>query len=353
MPFAPENFRFAIPALVTAGLFAVVANFGNGDIYAATGPVVVKQTVAGYQDNAGQSRGKAAFDVGADGPGMSSILSSIKLSIARERVEDSQWRDNKYLQAMYGDGVRVSDSWTVSGVRNFGKLTDARIAAGASSDGVVRSQNLGIGASQWFVHETLQTALDLSRVEVQRPEYEILDFDATVLTAPPEVSTSGATLSLRHLATPVTMALYSATFSHATDRPLARFFQAGVRQYVPGLGGAFHGTLYRGVNRGGLSTQTMYGQVDSWSADLAWVQEFGQATQLRAGWRVYQERETGRAYRDVTQFGSDLFSIGFAHDVKPDLTAGKPVTIEAGVARYLTNNNLTATTANLGVSGRL
>ncbi len=353
MRFAPDNFRVACPAMVTTAMVVVASNFCGVTLLAATRPVVVKQALAGYQDNAGQTRGKAMFDVGADIGANGPWASTLKLSIARERVDDSQWRDNKYLQTMYGDGVRVSDSWALSGVKMFGKLTDARMAAGGSSDGVVRSQNFGVGASRWFVHETLQTGLDLSRVEVQRPEYEILDFDATVLTAPPAVSTSGASLSLRHLATPVTMTLFSATFNKATDRPLARFYQAGVRQYVPGLSGAFHGTVYRGVNRGSLSTQTTYGQVDSWSADVAWVQELGQATQLRAGWRVYQERETGRAYGDVTQFGSDLFSVGVAHDVKTELTAGRPVTIEAGVARYMTNNDLMATAANVGVSGRL
>lgn len=311
--------------------------------------VTIKQSVAGYQDNLGQSRGKAAFDVG----GEVARVVNLKLSISRERVEDSQWRQNKYLQSTYGEGVRINDSWTISGTKTFDKVTDTRVAAGATSDGIVESRNLGAGMSRWFLHDTLQAGIDLSRIQVHRPEYEILDFDATVLTAPPEVSTSGATLSVRHLATPVTMTLWSATLNKASDRPLARFYQAGVRQYVPALGGAFHGTLYRGLNRGSLSTETMYGEVDSWSTDLAWVQEIGQATQIRAGWRVYQERETGRAWGDVTQFGSDLLSLGVAHDLKPGMTGGKAVSVEAGLARYLTNNDLMATSANLGVSGRL
>lgn len=334
---------------VTIAFTVATAAFITSGAMAATAPVSVKQTVAGYRDNAGQTRALAAFDAG----GALGASGNLKLSVARERVSDRAWRDNKYLQTVYGAGTRVNDTWSLSGGRTFAKLTEARLAGGAASDGVVESRQAGIGASHWFVHETLQAGIDLSRVEVQRPEYEILDFDATVLTAPPQVDTNGATLSVRHLSTPTTMTLASATFNRSSDRPLARFYQAGVRQYVPSLRGAVHANVYRGLNRGSLSTQTLYGEVSSWSTDLAWVQELGQATQLRAGWRFHRERETGRAYGDVTQFGSDLFSVGVAHDMNPELVAGTPLTVEAGVARYLSNDNLMATTANLGVSGRL
>ena len=123
-----------------------------------------------------------------------------------------------------------------------------------------------------------------------------------------------------------------------------------MRQYVPAFGGAFHGSLYRGLNQGSLSTKTLYGEVNSWAADLAWIQEFGVATQLRLGWRTYKELEIGRAYGDQTQFGSDLLSVGVVHDVKAEFTAGHKVTVEAGVVKYLTNRDLMATTANLGLS---
>lgn len=330
---------------VAANVAAVAAAiFLAGSGFAATSSQVdVKQALGGYADNAGQSRTKAAFDVASG---------SYAFGISRERVTDTNWRNNKYLQTVYGEGVRLNDSWSLGASRNFDKLTDTRIAVGGSSDGVIKSQNFGAGVSRWMIHETFQAGLDVSRSIVDRPEYEILDFDATVLTAPSMVSSSGATVTARHLSTPTTMTLASAAFNQSSDRPLARFYQAGVRQYVPVAGGAVHGTLYRGLNQGSLSTKTLYGEVNSWATDLAWIQELGRATQVRAGWRVYQERETGRAYQDETQFGSDLFSLGIVHDVKPDLMAGNGVTVEAGIARYFSNKDLMATTANFGVSGK-
>ena len=331
---SPKNVALAA-VIICAGCASAIAY--------ATPQVDVKQTVGGYADNAGQSRTKAGFDV---------AVGSLAFGVARERVSDGNWRDNKYLQTVYGEGVRLNDSWSLGANRTFDKLTGTRVAVGGSSDGVIKSQNFGIGVSRWMIHETFQAGLDLSRSVVDRPEYEILDFDATVLTAPPQVSSVGATMTARHLSTPTTISLASATFNQSSDRPLARFYQAGVRQYVPVVGGAFHGTLYRGINQGSLSTKTLYGEVDSWATDLAWVQEFSKATQLRAGWRVYQERETGRAYGDETQFGSDLFSLGIVHDVDPEILSGHRVTVEAGVSRYLSNKDLMATTANFGVAGK-
>ena len=335
---------------VLAGVSCVALAFAGcsgSPLAAITFPqVLVKQAVASYHDNAGQSRSKAGMDFGAN---------NFSLSLARERVSDANWRENKYLQSVYGagsQGVRLNDTWNLSASNELLKLTDIRAAVGGSSDGVIKSQNFGAGVSQWFIHETLQAGLDVSRTEVQRPEYEILDFDATVLTAPPQVTSNGTTMSLRHLSTPTTMTLASASFNDGTGRPLARFYHAGVRQYLPRFSGALHAAVYRGVNQGSLSTKTLYGEVTSWSSDLAWVQEFGLATQLRAGWRVHQEREVGRAYGDETQFGSDLFSLGVVHDAKVQALSGRILTLEAGFSRYLSNQDLMATTANFGVSGK-
>lgn len=333
--------KFVVANVVAIAAAAIL--FAGNAFAATSSQIDVKQTLGGYADNAGQSRAKAAFDV---------TSGSLVFGIARERVTDANWRDNKYLQTVYGEGIRLNDSWSLGAARNFDKLTDTRVAVGGSSDGVIKSQNFGVGVSQWMIHETFQAGLDVSRAIIDRPEYEILDFDATVLTAPSLVSSSGATVTARHLSTPTTMSLASASINQSSDRPLARFYQAGVRQYVPAAGGAVHGTVYRGMNQGSLSTKTLYGEVNSWATDLAWIQELGRTTQVRAGWRVYQERETGRAYRDETQFGSDLFSVGIVHDVKPELIAGNAVTVEAGIARYLSNKDLMATTANFGLSGK-
>ncbi len=319
-----------------------VVEFFSKNLSAATfSDVMVKQSVAGYSDNAGLTRSKIGLD--AANP-------SLRFGVAREIVSEANWLDNKYLRTIYGEGVRINDSWNLGVTQTFGKLTDIRAAIGGASDGVIRSQNIGVGISQWTIHETLQVGLDLSHSAVDRPEYEILDFDATVLTAPPQVTSNGGTFAVRHLATPTTIPLASVTLTKSSDRPLAQFYLVGVRQYVPAFGGAFHGSLYRGLNQGSLSTKTLYGEVNSWAADLAWIQEFSAATQLRLGWRTYKELEIGRAYGDQTQFGSDLLSVGMVHNLKAEFTAGHKVTVEAVVVKYLTNRDLMATTANLGLS---
>ena len=309
----------------------------------------LRQTVAGYRDSSGQERGKLGLDsilkIGASG---------LNVGVSRERIRDDEWQNNKYLKEVYGHGEREVDAVNLGLTRTFAKLTDARIAGAYSSDGVVETRSIGAGASHWFVHETLQTSLDVTRSLVERPEYEILDFDATVLTAPPRVDTTAVSAGFRHLSTPTTMTLATVTVSSSSDRPLARLYHLGVRQYVPALSGSLHAAAYRGLNRGGLSTRTLYGEVDSWTGDFAWVQEAGRNTQIRLGWRVYQEREVGRAYDDVTQYGSDLVSLNLVHEIPAEKSplAGRPVAVDAGVSRYLSNQELRATAANFGISGK-
>jgi hypothetical protein len=309
----------------------------------------LKQSVSGYRDSAGQERSKLGLDAN-----IKLGSSSLSLGLTRERIVDQAWQENKYLKELYGQGERINDGLNLLAGYTVAKLTDIRVAASYSSDDVVETQVAGAGASQWMLHETLQASLDLTRTMVSRPGYEILDYDATVLAAPPRMDSTAVSAGLRHLSTPTTMTLATVTLSSSNDRPLARYYHLGVRQYVPFLSGAIHAAAYRGLNRGGLSTATLYGEVDSWTGDLAWVQEAGTATQIRIGWRVYQEKEVGRAYGDVTQFGSDLWSVNLVHEISAgnSLLAGRPLSLETGFARYMSNEGLTATTANFGLAGK-
>jgi hypothetical protein len=309
----------------------------------------LRQTIAGYRDTAGQERGKLGLDSNLKiGPG------GVNVGVSRERIYDAEWENNKYLKEIYGRGERQVDSFSLGANRTFSKVTDTRVAGVHSSDGKVASQSYGLGVSHWFLHETLQTSLDFTRTLVERPEYEILDFDATVLTAPQLVDTTGFAAGLRHLSSPTTITLATVSLSASSDRPLARLYHIGVRQYVPVLSGSMHAAAYRGLNRGGLSTRTLYGEVDSWTGDFAWVQEAGRNTQIRFGWRVYQEREVGRAYGDVSQFGSDLVSLNLVYEIPAEKSplAGRALTVDAGVARYLSNQELAASSANFGLAGK-
>lgn len=310
----------------------------------------VKPTFGFYRDNFGHQRTRSDLSL-SFGP--------VGLTLGQETVRDDEWQQDKYLSSLYGGAERRNRSASLTVAGNLGgtglasgKLIDLRGMVGGSDDGVVSSKTFGIGASQWLVHETLQLGIDLSANNIKQPEFEILDFDATALTAPETVDSRSATATFRHLTTPTTMTLGSFTVTDRTDRPMTRFYHLGVRQYIPAAQGAVHAAAYRGLNRGTLSTTTLYGEVDSWTGDFAWVQELGEKTQIRIGWRVHQELEIGRAYGDKTQFGSDLYSIGLASDIDPALTLGRSVTVDFGVAHYETNQKLVARGANFGFSGR-
>lgn len=310
-------------------------------------PVSVKPSVGFYQDNSGQRRTRSALEMS---------VGAVGLTLGQEVIRDDNWEQDKYLSAIYAGGERrnLSAGLTVTGNPGgaTGKLTDLRATLAGADDGVVASRTVGVGLSRWTTHETLQLGVNVSGTNVSQPEYEILDFDATTLTAPETVNSRSVTGTARHLTSPTTMTLGSVSITERTDRPVTRFYHVGVRQYVPSARGAVHASVYRGFNHGTLSTKTLYGEVDSWTGELAWIQELGDSNQIRLGWRVHQELETGRAYQDQTQFGSDLYSIALASDIDPALTFGRPLTIDVGFAHYETNQELVANTANLGFTGR-
>jgi hypothetical protein len=161
-------------------------------------------------------------------------------------------------------------------------------------------------------------------------------------------------IGVRHLATPTTIVDYGLSQVAADNRPHANSGSIGVRQFVPPVEGAVQITGTRSYNRGYVTTDSTYGQVDAWIGEVAWLQTIAPGGKCRVGYRYYREDETTRAFENEQVFGSDTMSVGLSQDVPKEAVDSlpTPVTLELAYARYLTNAGISASSYEFGVSAR-
>jgi hypothetical protein len=317
----------------------------------------VRQELGAYQDNQGLSRQRIGYDVTVDGPqraGAGLTSSTFDLTARRDFYNDTSVVDSDYDREVYGGGRRTGDSAALTATQTWDRLTETRVLGAFSSDLQVESRTWGVGASTWGLHETLRLSVDLSRTVTDQPEFRFLDFDSKQVGNPPLTSSTGVSLGVRHLATPTTIVDYGAGQLVNDTRPPSSTGQVAIRQFVPPVSGALHVAGTRAYNRGYISTDTTYGQVDAWTLETAWLQNLWRGALARLGYRYYKEDETTRAYADEKVFGSDTVSLGMSQELPKGATFGltRPLTLEASAARYLTNVDIAATSFELGLAAR-
>jgi len=316
----------------------------------------ITQTVGAYSDNQGLTRHRVGYDVILDGGGGVANLtgSSYELAVTHDAYQRSDLTTDEYDREIYGSGYKTNDAVTASASQTWDRLTETRVLAAYATDQKVSSRTFSVGASQWQRSETVRLSVDVSRTLLEQPLYQILDYDSKEVGNPPIASSTGATVQLRHLATPTTIVDYSASHIVTANRPDTNTGTLAVRQFVPQLSAAFHATLTRAVNRGFITTETNYGQVDAWIVETAYLQNLWKGARSRLAYRYYKEDETTRAYGDETVFGSDTMSVGMAQDIPRRATGslGIPLTIEAAAARYLTNVAVAANSFEASVTAK-
>jgi hypothetical protein len=315
----------------------------------------VKQKAGSYIDNQGRERQRLQMDLVYDGKGSGSVSSSsLTVSAGRDNYVFSEETDSDYNQLVYGDRTHTQNNVTVSGNLTWDRLTDTRALVSMQSDGKVTARTGSVGASQWLYHETLRVSYDLSRTIVEQPEYKFLDYDSQEVGNPTLVTSVGATVGVRHLASTTTIRDYSVSRIENENRPATNTGTVGVREFFPSVNGALHANVTRAYNRGYIGTDTTYGQVDAWSFETAWLRDFGRGASGRLAYRYYQEDETTRAYEDEKVFGSDMFSLSVVQEITKKMvdSVTVPLQIEAGAAKYLTNVGVAANSYEMGVSAR-
>lgn len=317
----------------------------------------ITQKLGSYQDNGGMQRERVAFDATVDGAKNRGALtdSSYSLSLSQDTYQDHDVaEDDAYTKEVYGEGYRVNDAASVSATQTWDRITETRVMGAYSTDRHVKTRSWAAGASEWTRHETVRVGFDLSRTIVEQPFYEILDYDSREVGNPTIASSTGATVSVRHLATSTTIMDYSASHVATDNRPDSNSGTVGVRQFVPPANGAVHVSATRAVNRGYIGTDTSYGQVDAWIVDTAWLQNLWTGARARLGYRYYKEDETTRVYEDEKVFGSDTVSLGFSQEIPKGAVDNLPgpLTVEAAAARYVTNTNVAARSYEVGVAAK-
>lgn len=315
----------------------------------------VKQKVGGYTDNAGMTRQRIGLDAVIDGSsGEHMSASAYTLSATRDAYTDQRGGTNAYEKDVYESGHRQNKALTVGATQTWNRIVETHALVSGQSDDKVRASTWSTGFTSWLAHETVRVGVDLSRSVIAQPAYEILDFDSREIGNPTLMSTTGVTLSTRHLATSRTVMDYSVSYLTYDNRPPARTATVAARQFFPGLDGAAFLSAARGVNRGYIDVDTTYGQVDAWQGETGWAQNLWSGALTKLGYRYYREDQTTRAYADREVFGSDTMTLGFSQEFKPSKGGARqvPIVAECAAARYLTNIGVLARSFEAGLTAK-
>lgn len=343
----------SIPFLVAALGYATAAR-------ATSSGAAVKQILGGYGDNQGRSRQRLGYDLNSGAMGGASLPLTLNadLLLTRDQYSHTQMRDASYEREVYGAGGKVNDSAALTLAETVAKQTEIRQLASFATDHFSTIKSWGLGLSRWLRSDTIRAGVDVTRTEIDQPPYEVLDVDFQTVANPPIATSTAATLSLRHLATPTTIIDYNATHVATANRPDTQVAALALRQYLPPWRGAVHTAVTRALNRGTITTATTYGQVDAWIIEAAYLQHLGAQTRGRLGWRYYREDERQRAYGDRSTLGTDLFTAGLANEWRwagngGQGTAPTTLQIELSAGRYLTNIGLAANIVELSLGGKI
>lgn len=314
----------------------------------------VSQSFGSYEDNQGRDRQRVGVALGLDFQNQSQMMSSSNYSVTATRDyyqnKEAANNDSHNEREMYEGSQKINDAFTSAISQTWNRLTDTRIIGAVNKDEVMSSRTIGAGVGQWFFHEVLQLNLDVSRTFVEKPPQDTLDLDAELITLPATVDSTGTTLSIKHLATPTTIAQYSYTQVQSTDRPPFHTIAVGVRQFIPAINGAVHTNVARMLNRGPISTDTRKGEASAWQGEMAYLQNVWQGARLRLGYRMYVEDEVTRATESEKVYGSDTISVSAVQEIpKGTFAGGRPMSIQAGSSRYLNNDHVSASTYEMGL----
>lgn len=309
----------------------------------------------GYKATNGESRSEGSVAGTLEsGPYGSTGISSASYTVSgsKERIVVDEVGQDKYLEEYFPDGVREQNTVGLSTTHTFKKLTDLRLGGLWSSDSETTSKTWSAGLGHWWFHDSIQTNLDVSRTQTNRPSSAILDYDAETVLLAPSVSNGGATLSVKHLATPTTVWSAGYTRVEASDRPRLDAYRVALRQFIPPATASVHTSLTRIINTGPVTTETTSGSLAGLQAEIAFLKSLWQGAAARLGYRYAREDEETRAYGDHLVYGADSYTLGFTQDVKKGVVTDHAFTVRATATRYITNRGVSASLGEAGMAVR-
>jgi len=313
----------------------------------------VTQRVGGYRSTNGETRAEGALGGSIErGPynatGISSASYTLDASVEKIRTEFQT--SDKYMAEHFPLGSRLQRSASIGATHTVRKLTDIRVGGGLTSDLVTNSRSVSGGVGHWWFQESIQTNIDFSRTITDRPPAYILDYDAETILLAPNVASGGVTASFKHLATPTTVWGGSYTRVEATARPRLDAYGTLIKQYIPVLAAAVHGSMTRIINTGPVTTETTSGSLAGIQAEVAFLKTLWRGASGRASYRYAREDEHTRAFGDHLLFGADSYTIGLSQDLDKGVVIDRPVTANLVGTRYITNRGVSATMGEAGLS---
>lgn len=321
----------------TCSNFLVIVLLAGGSVDAFAH--AVRNRRSAYSDNDGVKRDRYKMDVTVDLDHEGAILTKTVygLSASQEQYQKDDITGDEYSKQIYGSRRRKTDALALSTTQTWSKVTDSRVFASYTTDGVMHARTGGFGISQWFWRENLQLSLDVSRTLVEQPVFETLGADSDVVSPPSLITSTGTTVSSKYLATPTTISTLSFTHVEKNDRPPANIYGFGIKQFVPKTQSAVHLDIARGFNQGRVTNRSDYGEVNAWIAELAFLQNLWRGSSAKAAYRYYKEDETTRVENDEYVRGSDMVSLALAQELTKT-PISLPLVVEISGARYKTND---------------
>ncbi len=216
--------------------------------------------------------------------------------------------------------------------------TSVGVFGGIQDSPVNGSQYFGGRVSQWWLHDTIQTSLEIRKNNMEQESLDFTDVDGKRIITPDQIEGTNIGLQVTHMATTSTIMKYGYSLTQRTDRPSAWSGFAEGRQYITPAKGAVHLNYSYYSNVGKIQPITDYGTVEAHSAALTWKQKLGKRTLWSAGYRFHYETEDPRAVEsDFKHVGSDYYFTSAAYRLARQPWSQSTSEISALAGYYMSN----------------
>jgi hypothetical protein len=313
----------------------------------------VSQRLGGYKSSDGESRSAGGVSASLEPKGFGRLpitSAAYTFDAGIERIRSNDLSTNEYMQLHFPEGSRLQRSAGLQTVHTVSKITDIRAGGSWGSDDVSTSRSANAGVGHWWLNDTVQTNIDISRTINERPESSILDYDAQLIRLAPSVDSAGGVLTAKYLATPTTVWAAAYTRIVSSDRPQIDAYTLQLKQFFPAITGAVHGSISRIINTGEVTTSTNAGSLAGVQAEVAFLKSLWRDASMRLGYRFVREDEETRATGDHLVYGADSYSLGLLQDFKKGVVTDRPTSAHIVATRYLSNAGYGAVMGEAGLA---
>jgi len=169
------------------------------------------------------------------------------------------------------------------------------------------TQSFGLYA--WFLKETIQIAVNQSRTNSKQIAIDTIDRDAFRVITPTSIDGISRNINILALLSTTTIGETSFTEIKRSDRPIAKLYTLGGKQYFTAINGALHSKISLYENLGEIQPLTLQGQTIAQSIDTQWLQRVSDKYIVSVGYRAYFEDESPRAENadDVSRASDTIY----------------------------------------------